>query len=419
MKQQYSILLVGDSRMAFPIAKALDQAGHKVFAGTSIYSNYLEWSRHITASFRHAPLEPGDDHALPIILEWLDANGTVDFIQPVSEAGLRFLTRHRERFAARAKLIMAPQDAIRAASDKPYMFELCDRIGIPLAPWRIVQTREEIITSAIEIGFPLIVKPATVDDLLFGRKALILESQDALEAAIPHWPDEHPNLLVQSYVRGPRHSAIFSAHKGKLLSAVEIRAARTHEYDGTGYTTYGITVEPTPAVRESTEKLVEALGYSSTGCTQFIVDPDRGAVTFMELNPRVSLGRAAECAGQNHSTLGLAVANDAAPTPPDDPWALPKRGSKYVWTLGEFYMLLRLIKHRRISITDAVSRFARMSWDALTCHHAIFDPLDPLPALGVYTNKILKPFRGPYPGRPPGPELTEGLAYAGNNDTDS
>ena len=68
------VLLVGDARMAFPVAKALNQAGHRVFAGVSTSSNYLEWSRHVSGAFRHSPLEPGTDEALPVILNWLDGN---------------------------------------------------------------------------------------------------------------------------------------------------------------------------------------------------------------------------------------------------------------------------------------------------------------------------------------------------------
>ena len=41
--RQHTILLVGDARMAFPVAKSLSKAGHIVHAGVSIFSNYLEW----------------------------------------------------------------------------------------------------------------------------------------------------------------------------------------------------------------------------------------------------------------------------------------------------------------------------------------------------------------------------------------
>ncbi len=62
------ILLLGDSRMAFPIAKALSKQGAKVFAGVSIYSNYLEWSRYLTGTFQHPSTDSGTDAALPHIL---------------------------------------------------------------------------------------------------------------------------------------------------------------------------------------------------------------------------------------------------------------------------------------------------------------------------------------------------------------
>lgn len=386
------VLLVGDARMAFPVAKALNQAGHRVFAGVSTSSNYLEWSRHVAASFRHSPLEPGTDEALPVILDWLDRN-PVDVIQPVSEAGSRFMSRHRAVFEARGRLIMPEAETVETCMNKTAMFELCEALGVALAPYRRVRDMDGLFAAAEALGFPLIVKPSMVDAELFGRKALILTDRDGLAAAMPHWPDIHPELIVQRYVTGPRHSVIFSADRGRLLGAVEIKAARTHEHDGTGYTTYGVTVEPTPLVREGVEKLVARLAYSSTGCAQFIVCPKSGAVTFMEVNARVSLGRISECAGLPHSVWGLHLATGRPISAPADPWSVYRRGVRYVWTKGDLTLLIKQVRRGQTAPGPALRRLAQISADAVQCAHAIFDPLDPLPALGAYGNILIKRWR--------------------------
>lgn len=386
------VLLVGDARMAFPVAKALNQASCKVFAGVSISSNYLEWSRHVSGSFRHSPLEPGTDEALPVILNWLDRN-PVDVIQPVSEAGSRFITRHRAAFEARGRLIMPEAETVETCMNKTAMFELCETLGVALAPYRRVRDMEGLFAAAEAIGYPLIVKPAIVDAELFDRKALIITDAAQLAAAMPHWPDIHPELIVQKYLTGPRHSVIFSADRGRLLGAVEIKAARTHEYDGTGYTTYGVTVEPTPLVREGVERLAAHLAYSSTGCAQFIVCPTTGAVTFMEVNPRVSLGRISECAGLPHSVWGLRLAMGQAIEPPADPWAVYRRGVRYVWTKGDLTLLGKQIRRGQAAPGEALRRLTQIAVDAVQCSHAIFDPQDPLPALGTYGNILIKRWR--------------------------
>ena len=390
--RQHTILLVGDARMAFPVAKSLSKAGHTVHAGVSIFSNYLEWSRYIDASFSHPSLEPGDDLALPFFQDWLNAHPEIDTLQPVSEGGLRFLTRHRRDFERRARLIMASEDAVKTASNKTAMFELCERIKAPLAKYHRVTSMLEIESALVDIGFPLIIKPSKVDAPLVGRKALILHAQKELDAKLTNWPEEHPELLVQKYIRGPRHSVIFSADKGKLLGAVEIRAARTHENDGTGYTTYGVTIDPTPAIKRSVEDIVKALNYSTTGCAQYVVDPETGELTFMEVNPRVSLGRISECAGLPHSLWGLQLAHGEPVKGFSDPWAT-KRGVEYVWTKGELNLILSLFNKREISLAEGARRAGQMIRDALKCHHAIFEATDPLPAIGVYANKLIAPFR--------------------------
>lgn len=386
------VLLIGDARMAFPVTKALARAGHRVYAGVSRYSNYLEWSRYLGGSFRHASLEPGTDEALPAILGWLAENGPVDAIQPVSEAGLRFLTRHRDRFEAQAALVMPSREAVATASDKSAMFALCERLGVPLAVHRTVTGLASLADAIDAIGYPLIIKPSSVDAPLHGRKALILRRPEDLARAFPAWPQEHRDLIVQAYVTGPRHSVVFTADRGRLVGAVEVCAARTHEHDGTGYTTYGITVTPTPELQAATEAMVEALGYSTTGCAQFIVDPNSDRRTFMELNPRVSLARIAECAGLSHSVWGLDIALGRTVSGRADPWDYPA-GVEYVWTKGDLSLTLSLVKQRRIGALGAARRTSQIAADAVRCHHAIFDPGDPMPAMGVYLNKFIAPLR--------------------------
>ena len=389
---RHTILLVGDARMAFPVSKALSQAGHKVHAGVSIYSNYLEWSKHVSASFHHPSLEPGTDDALQHYQQWLVEHPQIDTIQPVSEAGLRFLSRHRNWFANQAKLIMAPEAAIKMAHDKTTMFKLCEQEDIPVAPFANVTNYPETLNAVANISFPLIIKPSQVDAPVFGRKALIIKSQKDFDTLFPDWPDEHPELLVQRYIRGPRHSVIFSAQDGRLLGATQIRAARTHEADGTGYTTYGVTVEPDPIVKTSVERMVAALNYSSTGCIQFVIDPQNNAMTFMELNARVSLGRLAECAGLPHSVWGARIAHGEPVNGFADPWST-RRGIEYVWTKGELNLLGDMLKEGQLTMGGFLNRLGQTAWDAARCHHAIFDPMDVLPTIGVYSNKFISPFR--------------------------
>jgi len=389
---RHTILLIGDARMAFPVARALSRAGHTVHAGVSIYSNYLEWSRYIDKSFWHEPLEPGTDAPFAPIRDWLLVHPEIDSIQPVNEAGIRFVTRHRNFLETRAKLILPSREIIAAASDKTNMFDLCKRIKGPIAPYTKITNMADTYAAIAKIGFPFIIKPSIVDAYIFGRKALILKDKTAFQTQFPHWPKQHPELVLQKYLSGPRHSVIYSAREGKLLGCVEICAGRTHENDGTGYTTYGITVTPNPVIKASVEAFVKEMNYSFTGCLQYIVEPETGEVTFMELNPRVSLARIAECAGLTHSVWGLQIAHGEAVTALDDPWDL-NIGVEYTWTKGELTMLASLLKNRKINGWEFTRRLARAFWDAARCHHAIFDPLDPLPTLGVYGNKIIGPFR--------------------------
>lgn len=389
------VLLLGDSRMAFPIAKASSKQGLSVFAGVSIYSNYLEWSRFLNGTFPHPSKDSGTDSALPYILRWLEANGPMDAIQPVSESASRLVSRHRAQFERFAPLIMPEAETVSVCGNKAEMFRLCDRLGVPLAAYRIVHSKRDVFDASAEIGFPVIIKPSCVDAELYGRKALIIRSTADLNAYFPEWPKEHPELIVQRYVSGPRHSVIFSAENGRILKAVEVAARRTHENDGTGYTTLGVSVAPTQEVKTATEALVEALQYSSTGCTQFIVDPDTGEVTFVELNPRTSLARIAEAAGVPHSLLGLYTALGLKTPDLGAPWAT-KTGTRYVWTKGDLMRLKRMVQSGDGTARQNMADAFRVGLDAIRSTHAIFDLTDPAPAIGVYSHILLKFVRRPH-----------------------
>jgi predicted ATP-grasp superfamily ATP-dependent carboligase len=378
--------------MAFPIAKALKQQGANVYAGTSIYSNYLEWSRYLTQTFSHPTTDDGSDNALPVILNWLAQNPQIDLIQPVSESATRLIMRHRTAFERVAKLIMPSSQTVSTCSNKGEMFRLCSDLEIPLAKYEIVDSRSSLLAASENIGFPLIVKPSNVDAELFGRKAIIANSRAALLAVFTEWPDAHTELIVQKFVKGPRQSVIFSAQNGRLIKAAAITALRTHEQDGTGYTTLGVTVRPRPEVKAATERLVEALDYSFTGCAQFIVDPESDEITFMELNPRTSLARISEAAGVHHSILGLQQALGRAVQICGDAWDT-KIGTRYVWTKGDLMRLKRNLALGPGNIWNAIRELPVIGWDAIRSHHAIFDPLDPMPAVGTYLNPIISQLR--------------------------
>ena len=390
--QGKNVLLLGDSRMAFPIAKALNQQGTNVFAGTSIYSNYLEWSRHLRGAFPHPTTDDGTDNALPDILNWLTQNTHIDVVQPVSESASRLITRHRNTFERFAKLVMPSPKTVLRCSNKGEMFQLCADLKIPLAKYEIVDSKASLFAASEKIGFPLIVKPSVVDAELFGRKAIIASSSEDLDMVFSNWPIEHPELIVQKFVKGPRQSVIYSAQNGRLLKATAVAALRTHEEDGTGYTTLGVTIPPTPEIRAATEELVAALDYSFTGCLQFIVDPNSGETTFMELNPRTSLARIAEAAGVSHSLLGLQQALGVELECDGDPWDT-KIGVRYAWTKGDLMRLKRKIGVQKSNAWCAIRELPAIGLDAIRAHHAIFDPLDPLPAIGTYLNPIIAKLR--------------------------
>lgn len=70
-----------------------------------------------------------------------------------------------------------------------------------------------------------------------------------------------------------------------------------------------------------------------------------------------------------------------------------KLGVRYVWTKGDLMRLKRNLVAGQKSAWSAIRELPSIGWDAIRAHHAVFDPLDPMPAVGTYLNPIIGKLR--------------------------
>ena len=206
------ILLVGILRNGLTVAREFSRAGHTVHIGVNEPDPYLFASRHVRNAFWHPPLDRQPERALAAIRGYLDAHPEITVLFPVSEVSVRLFSRRRDRFSARVTLVLPSERVVETCIDKVASFRLCDRLGLPIAPRAFATDPEGLRRAVAAIGRPCVIKPVDALEGIFGRKAVVLDAGDALEAAIPGWPDGHRELCVQRRVDGPRHTVNFAAH---------------------------------------------------------------------------------------------------------------------------------------------------------------------------------------------------------------
>ena len=383
------VLLIGNFRPSLPLARQLAKAGHQVFCGVDRPSPYLFASRHVHGCFLHARLDERPHVALEHIRRYLQARPGLDALIPVSESAMRLISANREAIPAGVRLILPSRTVVDACTNKDFMFGLCDRSGIAVAPRSVVEDRLSLVRAVAAIGRPCIIKPVDSPALLFGVKAIVVGSDTDLDCALPHWPEEHDRLCVQRFVVGPRHNVVFAAEGGSLVRAVEFRAVRTDRIDATGYSTAVESAVPTPSIQRATEALLESLDYTGIGMLQFMIDAASGEGSFLELNPRLGgSSGAAEACGLPICRLMLELGLGAPVVRPVDPWRYPV-GRRVVWTRGDIAGFAAEARRGALSFPEALGWGAAVVRDAFRRHHLTLDSTDLLPSMLSFVHPVM------------------------------
>ncbi len=382
------VLLIGNLRSSLTLARQLSRAGHQVHCGVDELDPFVHASWHVRGSFVHAAIDQDPGRTLDQVEAYLSGQPDIQAVIPVSEIAARLLSRHRDRFAGLARVIAPSEAVLETCIDKPLMFDLCEEVGLPVAPRRLPTDHAGLMAAIDEIGFPCIVKPADAGHFLFERKAIVLRSRAEARAALPHWPPEHARLCVQKFVDAPRHILMFAALEGDILGAVDYRVTRTDLADGTGFTADMVSDRVHPVVATGLARLVKRLDYTGVGDVDIMVDDATGEISFLELNPRLGASyKGAEICGLPLSRLILALGLGEAPPACPAPWRHPV-GRRLVWSKADLGALKRDLRSGALPRAGVPGRLATMLGAALTVHHMTFDLFDPLPTLWCYLHPI-------------------------------
>jgi biotin carboxylase len=384
------ILLVGNLRSSLTIARNLSRAGHEVHCGVDGLDPFLFTSRHVKGALWHPRVDIEAQAALGAMADYVHAHG-IDAIYPVSDVAVRLISRNRSRFPAHVRLIVADERVVEACVDKVGMFQLCERLGVPIAPLRLVHDYIALEAAVVAIGRPCVIKPIGNSHYVSDAKALVVRADQELAEVLAAWPGEHETLCVQAFATGVRHDVDFAAHDGRLIGAVQVEARRTDRIDGTGHMIEKVSVAPLPEVVRAVETLVAALDYTGVGNVQFMVDRESGRISYLENNPRMAAGfRSAEVCG-----LPLAVMNyqfwgaRTPPAPRADPWAYPV-GKRMVWTKGDLSGLLHDWKAGALSPKQAAGWAFALLRNLFAPNHLTFSVRDPVPSFWIYLQAPLK-----------------------------
>ena len=199
--------------------------------------------------------------------------------------------------ACNIKFIGPKSSVIKLMGDKVEARRAMQAAGVPILPGSPdpLESEEEALKLAREIGFPVIIKAAAGGG---GRGMRIVRTEAELGQALETASNEalaafkNGDVYIERYLERPRHVEIqvmadefgHCVHLGERDCSVQRRHQKL------------IEEAPSPALsRELREKMgqvaVEAckrVGYSSAGTVEFLLDED-GRFYFMEMNTRIQV----------------------------------------------------------------------------------------------------------------------------------
>ena len=183
--------------------------------------------------------------------------------------------------------------SIEKAEDRELFKELCISIGEPVLPSIVVNTMEDGVNAALEIGYPVVLRPAfTLGGTGGGFADTVEELREIMHNALMLAPVQ--KVLVEKSIKGYKEIE-FEVMRDKNDTAIAICSMENVDPVGI-HTGDSIVVAPSQTLtdkeyellRGSALKIIRALGIEGGCNVQFALDPLSFRYYIIEVNPRVS-----------------------------------------------------------------------------------------------------------------------------------
>ncbi|BCJ39289.1 fused acetyl/propionyl-CoA carboxylase subuit alpha/methylmalonyl-CoA decarboxylase subunit alpha [Actinocatenispora thailandica] len=189
-------------------------------------------------------------------------------------------------------------EAMRKLGDKIGAKLLAEEVGVPVAPWSrgAVETLDEALTAAAEIGYPLMLKATAGGG---GRGIRVVTSEAELTDAYERTSQEAARafgsgvVFLERLVTGARHVEVQVIADGQGTAwALGVRDCSIQRRNQKIIEESASPVLPADKVVElktSAERLAVAVGYRGAATVEFLYHPGTQVLAFLEVNTRLQV----------------------------------------------------------------------------------------------------------------------------------
>ena len=188
--------------------------------------------------------------------------------------------------------------AMRLLGDKIAAKRLAQECGIPVGRWSDgpVHTVGQATDHATRLGYPLMLKAAAGGG---GRGIRAVDSHAGLAAVFDGARSEaraafgDATMFLEGLIADPRHVEVQILADGAgttwALGVRDCSLQRRHQKIVEESSSTALSAEQERMLKAAAVRLCERAGYRGAGTVEFLVEPASGAISFMEVNPRLQV----------------------------------------------------------------------------------------------------------------------------------
>ncbi|USX51103.1 acetyl/propionyl/methylcrotonyl-CoA carboxylase subunit alpha [Lentzea sp. HUAS12] len=293
-----SVLVANRGEIAVRVIRALRSLGIRSVA---VYSDADAEALHVKLADEAVRIGPAAARESYLSIEKIVAAAVSTGAQAI-HPGYGFLAENTAFAAAcdEAGIVFVgpPASAIDAMGDKIRAKLTVSAAGVPVVPGRTRSgmSDDEIVDAALEIGFPVLLKPSAGGG---GKGMRLVHEESALREAIESARREargsfgDDTLLIERFITNPRHieiQVLGDAHGTVIhLGERECSLQRRHQKIIEEAPSPFLTPEMREAMGSAAVDAAKSVGYVGAGTVEFIVDGASGDYFFMEMNTRLQV----------------------------------------------------------------------------------------------------------------------------------
>jgi len=214
------VLVLENYRQTLTIVRSLARSGFEIIIGENPANYTLDdmvaGSKYVSRIWKHPDFKNSEEF-FQALLKFLDENQDISLIFPVGETCLKIFSRNADRLPKRCALVMPDPKTVQTCLNKNEVSALLKEAGVAVPESVAVSNINELFEKVGKIGYPCVIKPKTSESGIFGKKAIICESETELKETFNVWPPGCDVLLLQTKAVGYRRDCAMAFLKNSII----------------------------------------------------------------------------------------------------------------------------------------------------------------------------------------------------------